>query len=568
MLWGKISRLLVSTLIVLISLSGWAYPAGAGTSPSTLPPQEKKPAGDFDWTLTATLFTQTDNAGAVENRLMEDLTGRVGDLGVGATYRSSTKDGAPALNIAMEGNAGLDQLRETLYGGAGVFNPISGPAELVLSGQATQGEQFTLKLDANLSTGYSWAVQSLSKSLRQVGEPEFSPVSDRIGAPMRQAFTFEVLTSGPAQIELRYRRPFAPVFQPMRRFEIGAGRLSLLHDLTNQTPAPSLDSREASAPRRGDVPMPLASASADALPSSFSWLAQGKLTPVRDQGGCGSCWAFATVGPLESAILIRDNASTDLSEQYLVSCNTDGWNCIVGGGTAHPYHQDKVPLGEPEAGAVYETDFPYTASDTACNPPHDHPYKISSWDFITYEVADVDAIKDAIYRYGPVKASVCAGPEFSSYTGDIFNTDEAYYCGGQGTSNHAIVLVGWNDAEQAWILRNSWGDWWGEDGYMRIQYGTSNVGIYTSYVVYNAPATPELISPANYAAIDDDTPTFSWSILPPSPGIQYQLQVDDDPNFSHPEIDVEVMDPFYTPSASLVDGLYFWRVRAGAGPGA
>ena len=66
------------------------------------------------------------------------------------------------------------------------------------------------------------------------------------------------------------------------------------------------------------------------LPSSFNWCDLGACPPVRNQGGCGSCWAFGTVGPLESNILIHGGDAPDLSEQYLVSCNSDGWGC--GGG--------------------------------------------------------------------------------------------------------------------------------------------------------------------------------------------------------------------------------------------
>jgi hypothetical protein len=95
----------------------------------------------------------------------------------------------------------------------------------------------------------------------------------------------------------------------------------------------------------------------------------------------------------------------------------------------------------------------------------------------------VDAIKNAIYNYGPVSAAVCVGPVFEMYRGGIYSTDESSYC--NGSINHAVSLVGWNDAENTWILRNSWGTGWGESGYMRIARGVSNIGYGASYVVYN-----------------------------------------------------------------------------------
>ena len=92
------------------------------------------------------------------------------------------------------------------------------------------------------------------------------------------------------------------------------------------------------------------------LPTAFNWCDQNGCTPVKNQGNCGSCWAFATVAPLESLIKINDGVTVDLSEQYLVSCNSDGWGCD-GGFWAHDYHQWKMVDGEYEAGAVLEGDF-------------------------------------------------------------------------------------------------------------------------------------------------------------------------------------------------------------------
>ena len=75
----------------------------------------------------------------------------------------------------------------------------------------------------------------------------------------------------------------------------------------------------------------------------------------------------------------------------------------------HNYHWWKIPSGEPDAGAVYETDFPYTARDDPCNPPHTHHEKIDSWTFVgsQYGVPSTQAIKQAIYDHGPVSAAVC-----------------------------------------------------------------------------------------------------------------------------------------------------------------
>ncbi len=218
------------------------------------------------------------------------------------------------------------------------------------------------------------------------------------------------------------------------------------------------------------------------LPVSFDWRDSSACTPVKNQASCGSCWAFGTVGPLESNILLKDNLEVNLSEQWLVSCNSDGWGCD-GGWFAHDYHQWKTdPCGQ--TGAVYESDFPYTATDQSCNCPYPHHFTIDGWSYIgsSYGVPAVDAIKQAILDYGPVSVAVEATSAMQGYDGGIFNTP------GFGDVNHAVVLVGWDDTQGTngvWIMRNSWGSGWGEEGYMRIEYGICQIGYGACYIEYS-----------------------------------------------------------------------------------
>ncbi|MCD6210446.1 MAG: hypothetical protein J7J01_06095, partial [Methanophagales archaeon] len=238
------------------------------------------------------------------------------------------------------------------------------------------------------------------------------------------------------------------------------------------------------------------------LPSRFDWRDSGGVTPIKDQGRCGSCWAFATVGPLEANIKIKDDTTTDLSEQFLISCNVETpepWSC-AGGLFAHDYHWNKVTASG-EAGAVAESEKPYSATDnesccsmlTPC--PFNHSWKLTSWSCVAGDATPPDCcrangqivstcdIKRAIMRYGPVSAAVCVGPYFQDYTGGVFETDE--FC--PDGPNHAIVLTGWDDTQGnngVWFLRNSWGSDWGESGYMRIGYGISAVGSCANYIVY------------------------------------------------------------------------------------
>jgi hypothetical protein len=226
------------------------------------------------------------------------------------------------------------------------------------------------------------------------------------------------------------------------------------------------------------------------LPASFDWRELGGCTSIKDQGGCGSCWAFGTVAPLECNILIRDKKEVDLSEQWIVSCNRNGWGCN-GGWWAHDYHQWKTDRFN-GTGAVLEEDFPYEATDLPCDGPYEHPYVMDSWKYIGIHqgVSAVDAIKQAIMTYGPVSVGVAVTQAFGAYTGGVFNENDPH-----AVINHAVALVGWDDSkgtEGAWILRNSWGSWWGEEGYMWIEYGVCKVGYGACYVKYPARTTIDI----------------------------------------------------------------------------
>lgn len=218
------------------------------------------------------------------------------------------------------------------------------------------------------------------------------------------------------------------------------------------------------------------------LPAAFDWRNQGGDVPIRNQGGCGSCWAFSTVGALECAIKIRDGVTANLSEQYLISCNNKGWSC-GGGWFAHSYHMNAHDPCD-GTGAVMESEFPYAASSSpGCSCPYEHPYTIESWAYIgpQYGMASVSEIKQAIVDYGPVSTCITANGAMQGYGGGIFNacTDDPI--------NHAVVIVGWDDNQGSngvWIIRNSWGSWWGEGGYMRIEYGCSSVGYGANYINY------------------------------------------------------------------------------------
>jgi C1A family cysteine protease len=244
------------------------------------------------------------------------------------------------------------------------------------------------------------------------------------------------------------------------------------------------------------------------LPESFNWCDQGICTPVKNQGSCGSCWAFATAGPVELNIKWKDGLTVDLSEQWLVSCNQEGWGCD-GGWWAHDYYEWKTdPCGG--TGAVLESEFPYTASDEPCDCPYEHEYLIDGWALIGDEngVPPIDDIKQALMDYGPLSVACCVNSNFQGYTGGIFNGPTCT------DINHGVTLVGWDDTqgtEGVWIIRNSWGPGWGEDGYMRIEYGVCDMGYAAAFVEYGGTSRiniafpnglPEAVEPGVATDID------------------------------------------------------------------
>ncbi len=358
------------------------------------------------------------------------------------------------------------------------------------------GQILAITLRANPSTGYSWQVERADESiLREVGEPEFQADSRLLGAPGVLTLRFQARTPGITELRLVYRRPWENA-EPAQTFSlqiqtVGPIPSAELHPEATLGPDAEPEGNGAGTPEQETADTTVS----QVLPTAFNWCSQGGCTPVRNQGNCGSCWAFATVGPLESQIRLNDGLSKDLAEQYLLSCNVDGYDCD-GGWWAHDYHAWKTPPLEPGAGAVYEADFAYTANDAvACNPPHAHHEKILSWAFVgpVSGVPPVAELKQAIFDHGPVAAAVCVNDAFRRYGSGVFTGP------GCDDVNHGIVLVGWDDtrgAGGAWRLRNSWGSAWGEGGYMWIAYGVSRAGYGANYVSY--PSRPK--APGNLLA--------------------------------------------------------------------
>ena len=476
--------------------------------------------------------------------------------------------GGGLYSMTINGEDGVQEIRDVLYGELGdAVRFIGGSAEITIEMPLESTQEISIALESNPSTGYEWQiVQAESEGAGMSGDSAYLGRGG-IGAPDMVTLTLKPAQIGSATIRLVYKRPFEPEPQITRHLTIRFSQSVNQIDLSDPNPPAAVGAEEALT-AMGATEETL-SAQAE-LPAAFDWRV-GDAThpainiPIRNQGSCGSCWAFGTVGVMEGAMVKAGMPVTDLSEQFLVSCNKDGWDCD-GGWIAHKYHTNTLGKSQSVIGAVLESDMPYTATDGGCYNVSNHPYKLSS--YASTSGASVSAIKNAIYTYGPVLATVCSGPAFhayySWYTSDlgVFSTNESSQCGSDGV-NHVIVLVGWNDAGGYWILRNSWDTWWGEDGYMRIAYGTSKVAKYISWATYTTPLAPAplMLYPAKEALTMDNTPEFTWQSSVNA--VSYEIQIATSSTFSATSLikdQAGITGLTYTSSA-LPDGRYYWRVR-------
>jgi C1A family cysteine protease len=203
------------------------------------------------------------------------------------------------------------------------------------------------------------------------------------------------------------------------------------------------------------------------LPASFDWRAfnyVNYVSPVKDQGNCGSCWAFATVAQMESLFLIKKSTLLDLSEQFIVSCDTSDYGCNGG-------YMNRVYNFVKNTGTVNDSCFPYVGSDVPCKKSCPIIMKISSWSWVCQTKLDNNLIKQAVYSNGPLTCTMDVYYDFFNYSGGCYQHTTGAYAGG-----HAVLIVGWTSGN-CWIVKNSWGDDWGEKGYFEIKFSNCRIGL-------------------------------------------------------------------------------------------
>ena len=206
-------------------------------------------------------------------------------------------------------------------------------------------------------------------------------------------------------------------------------------------------------------------------PEAFNWVDQKALGAVKNQGSCGSCWAFSTVGNLEGLYYIKYGENKRFSEQQLVDCDDKDAGCNGG------LMENTFKWIKENGGVQLESDYPYKGRDQQCKQDKEKlVVKVDS--FVKLDSVDEEVIKEYLYKTGPLAIALNANP-LQYYYGGIVDDDEKS-CDPQGL-NHGVVLVGYGSENGVdyWIVRNSWGASWGEKGYFRMLRGKGTCGINT-----------------------------------------------------------------------------------------
>jgi len=206
-----------------------------------------------------------------------------------------------------------------------------------------------------------------------------------------------------------------------------------------------------------------------ANPDSFDWREKAGVTPVKDQGQCGSCWAFSTVGHIESLYYIKNKKVATFSEQQLVDCDTDTDQGCNGGlmKAALTYVQNN--------GLESDKDYKYTARDGSCTAKKEK-FQVSVQNIKCYEDMSDDDMMSALIKIGPLAIAVDA-TDFQMYDSGILD------CNAYGL-DHGVLLVGYGSEEgkDFWIVKNSWGANWGEKGFVRVNREASSNCMIGAYV--------------------------------------------------------------------------------------
>ncbi|MUG93591.1 peptidase C1 [Scytonema sp. UIC 10036] len=203
------------------------------------------------------------------------------------------------------------------------------------------------------------------------------------------------------------------------------------------------------------------------FPTSYDLRAGGFVTPMKDQGNCGSCVAFGTIATIEATFRRQrnnPNLNVNLSEAHLFYCyaKSEGFNCNTG------WYADKA-MEAAKKGIVDKDCFPYTPGNQDCKLCSDWQNRLVLIGGY-HKISDVSAMKEWLSSRGALSACFSVYDDFFAYKSGVYRHVTGNLAGG-----HCISIVGYDDSQGFWICKNSWGTGWGEQGFFKIAYGECGI---------------------------------------------------------------------------------------------
>lgn len=215
-------------------------------------------------------------------------------------------------------------------------------------------------------------------------------------------------------------------------------------------------------------------------PDEVDWRKEGYVTPIKNQGQCGSCWAFSSTGSMEGQHFRVTGKLIPLSEQQLVDC------CAANAGCNGGWMDNAFDYVKTNGGIDTETYYPYQAHETGrCtfNPdPADLGSKCGGFVDV-FPRSDEDALKSATAKMGPISVAIDAAHQsFQLYRGGVY---EEPACSNKDT-DHAVLVVGYGteNGQDYWLVKNSWGTTWGDQGYIKMARNKDNMCAIAEYASY------------------------------------------------------------------------------------